>query len=266
MKVRNIEITHPDKILFPESKITKLDVVNYYEKFGSKMLPFLKGRPISLVRNPDGIDAQGFYQRHPAESFPNYIDRIKIKEKDGEKSLYIAVDDMDDLIYLSNLGVLEYHSWLSNVEDIEHPDILIFDLDPDKNADWKRVVEGALWLKQRLEKDKLKPAARVSGGKGIHVVASHKDKMTWKKSKDYARKIAEELESEDPGSYLTNMSKDKRKGKIFIDYLRNERGSTAVAPYSLRARPNAPVCMPVDWGDVNYSLKPNKYTLKDLMK
>lgn len=260
--IQNIEITHPDKILFPESKISKLDVAKYYEKVSDKILPFLKGRPVTLVRNPEGINEKGFYQRHPFESFPEYIERVKIKEKSGEKDLYIAIDEVSDLIYLSNLGVLEYHAWLSKIEDLEHPDMLIFDLDPDPKSDWNKVIEAALWLKERLEKQGFKPKARVSGGKGIHVVAYYKEKITWKRSKEFTKNIALELVEYDPDNYLIDLSKAKRAGKVFIDFYRNERGATAVVPYSLRARPGASICMEVNWEDVNSELRPDKFKLQ----
>lgn len=265
MQIKGIEITHPERILFPEDKITKLDIAQYYEKYSKDILKYLKGRAVSLVRNPAGINKQGFYQRHPSESFPDYIERVKINEKSGEEDIYIALDEVKDLIYLSNLGVIEYHAWLSKIDDLEHPDILIFDLDPDKDANWKKVIEAAFWIKQRLEKDGLTPNVRVSGGKGIHIVADHKKKMSWDESKEYTKSIAQELVETDSNNYLIDMSKKDRKGKIFIDFYRNERGATAVVPYSLRARAGAPVCMPIEWSEVNEKLKPNQFKLKDLV-
>jgi bifunctional non-homologous end joining protein LigD len=264
MKVHNIEITHHDKILFPESNITKLEVVKYYEKFANKIIKFLIDRPVSLVRNPAGINQRGFYQRHPNENFPEYIERVKIIEKSGQVDTYIAIDQIEDLIYLSNLGVLEYHAWLSKISDIEHPDTLIFDLDPDKDADWKKVIDAAHWLNSRLKEDGFRPEARVSGGKGIHVVANYNKQVTWEDSKEYTKQIAEELVNTNK-VYMIDLSKEKRSKRIFIDFYRNQRGSTAIVPYSLRARANAPICMKIDWKDLNYTTKPDSFKLKMLV-
>lgn len=265
MTVAGVEITHPERVLFPEDGITKLDVVNYYHKVAKKMIPFLTNRAVSLVRSPGGIDEGRFYQKHPSENFPEYIDRIKIKEKDGETNLYIEIDSENDLVYLANLGTIEFHTWLSKVQDLEHPDICIIDFDPDLSDVWKYVIDGIKYLKKEVEELGFESEARVTGGKGVHLVFEYKQKTTWPDAKAFAKSLAQKLVDQDPEHYTLDMSKEKRKGKIFLDYLRNERGSTAVSPYSLRTKPGAPFAKPIPWTEVTYELKPNKFKLKDIV-
>lgn len=261
MKIVGVEITNPDKILFPESKITKLDIAQYYEKVADKILPELKNRQISLVRSPEGIGEVKFYQKHPSESFPDYIERVKIKEKEGT-GIYIEIDSLNDIIYLVNIGVLEFHAGNSLLSDYEHPDRIIFDLDPSEDASFDFVFQGALILKYLLDKLGLKNSVKTSGGKGFHVIAELKKKMNWEETKDYTKAIADSVVEHFPDKFTTALPKHKRKGKVFIDYLRNTRGGTTVAAYSTRARENAPVSMPIDWQDIE-KVKPDQFTIKD---
>lgn len=266
MKIKDIEITHPDKLIFPEDGITKLEVVKYYEHVADKMLPFLLGRPVSLVRSPAGIAKGMFYQKHPAESFPKYIERVTIQEK-TESDTYITLDEVKDLIYLANYGVIEFHTWLASLPDLEHPDQLIIDIDPGSGSNWSSVIEAALFAKSSFEGEGLAPQLKVTGGKGLHVWSTlPRNKYTWEESKALAKSWAEQLVAENPDLYTINPRKDERESKAFLDYLRNERGATAVCAHSLRARPGAAVAMPVDWTDLDDGLKPNQFKLHALLE
>lgn len=262
--IRSIKITHPSKILFPKSKITKLELVNYYLKVEKLILKELKDRPITLIRSPHGLggDIQ-FVQKHPSESFPEYIERVKIKEKDGHTDYYIEIDQIDDILYLLNLGVLEFHTTNSRLSDYEHPDRMIFDLDPDKELDLKHVYKCARDIKAELEERGFKPIIKTSGGKGFHIMVQIKEKMNWDEVHAYAKEIADKLALQND-LYTTVVSKDQRKGKIFIDYLRNSRGATTVAAYSTRAKEGAPISMPIEWKDLEKT-KPNQFTIKDFL-
>lgn len=260
IEVKGVRVTHPGRILYPKSKITKLDIINYYIKAEKKILPFLKDRTISMVRSPGGIDEGSFYQKHPTEDFPDYIKRVKIKEKEGLDT-YITIDEIEDLIYLVNLGVLEFHVGNSLISDYEHPHRIIFDLDPGEGAKYEYIVEGSYALKEILDEAKLKNSVKTSGGKGFHIIAELGGKMEWDDAKDVSLQIAKILESKFPDKFTTKLLKKDRVGKVFIDYLRNERGATAICAYSTRARENAPISMPIDWKDVE-KVKPNQFTMK----
>lgn len=262
IEISGVKVTNPGRILFPKSKITKLDVVNYYVKVQNKILPFLKDRTISMVRSPGGINNGKFYQKHPSENFPDYIERVKIKEKEGP-DIYITIDQVEDLIYLVNLGVLEFHVGNSTILDYEHPDKIIFDLDPGEGARYEYIIEGSYELKNILDNMNLKNLVKTSGGKGFHIIGELNEKMSWKESKSMSLDIARELESKYPKKFTTSLPKENRVGKVFIDYLRNERGGTTVAAYSTRAREYAPISMPINWKDVG-KVKPDEFTIKSI--
>ncbi len=261
IEIRGIKVTHPNKILYPKSKITKLDIINYYLKVEKKFLEVLDDRILSLVRAPEGIDKQKFFQKHPAENFPDYIDKIKIKEKEGV-GYYITIDQIEDIIYLVNLGVLEFHVGNSTAADFEHPTRIIFDLDPGEGSKYEYIVEGSYELKDILDDMGLKNSVKTSGGKGFHIIAELDKKTTWKESKDLSFEIAKELAGNSPIKFTTSLPKEDRVGRVFIDYLRNERGATAIAAYSTRAREGASISMPISWKDVE-KVKPNEFTIKD---
>lgn len=264
MVLNGIEITNSERIVFTKGSITKGDVAKYYSKNSDKILPFLKDRAVSLVRNPKGLKEKGFFQKHPQESFPQYIERVRIKEESGGSDLYITLDSVEDLVFLSNIGVIEYHTWLSKVDDLEHPDIFIFDLDPDRAISWQDLCEGAFWLKERLNKDGFETKARVSGGKGIHIIGEYKKKTNWDDSKSYTRGIAEELAAENK-LFITSMSKKERRGKVFVDFYRNSRGSTAIVPYSLRSREGGGICMEVEWEQLKSIGSSDKFKIRDFI-
>lgn len=263
--IAGVAISHPDKELWPAGKtrkpITKKDLAAYYQTVARRLLPHIAGRPLSLVRAPDGIDGQHFFQRHAMEGMQG-TSFIKVK---GEPKPYLMVDDIAGLIGLAQAGGLELHPWGCKKGDPETPELLVFDLDPAPGLDFGRVMEAAKDMGDRLKALGLKPFLKATGGKGLHVVvpvkASPKKPLTWDDTKDFAREVCKSLEREQPERYTTNMSKAKRKGKIFLDYLRNGRTATAVAPWSPRARPEATIALPLSWAQLKRGFDPSDYTI-----
>ncbi|MGE0757700.1 MAG: DNA ligase D, partial [Pirellulaceae bacterium] len=247
--VAGVRITHPERIVFPEMGLTKLAIAEYYEAVGPWMLPYVADRPLTLMRCPRGRAQACFYQKHLADGAPDGTRSVPIAEKHGERQ-YIVVDDLQGLIALVQMGALELHPWPARTDKIESPDMLIFDLDPGEGVPWRGVVAGAFAVREQLADLGLESFPRTTGGKGLHVVAPLARRNSWEELKSFARAIAQELARQRPTEWIANMSKAKRHGKVFIDYLRNQRGATAVANYSTRARPGATVALPVTWDEL----------------
>lgn len=242
-------LTHPERVVYPESDITKGEIANYYLAVADQMLPHVLDRPLSLVRCPEGRAKQCFFQKHPPMGISEALRRVQIREKGGVAT-YLTIQDTEGLLALIQFGGLEIHLWGSRADDLEHPDRIIFDLDPGPDVEWSAVVEGAVTLRDILAELGLVSFCKTTGGKGLHVVLPIARKSSWVEVKEFSRSVAEFMARMNPAQYLVNMSKAQRSGKIFVDYLRNERGSTAVAPFSTRARPGAPVAMPVSWKEL----------------
>ncbi|MFZ0390109.1 MAG: DNA ligase D, partial [Calditrichia bacterium] len=259
-----ITLSNPDKVLYPEMGLTKMQLAEYYEKVAGWILPHVEKRPLTLVRCPSGHNKNCFYQKHLNETVPDAIHSVKIKEKEDEENPYMYIDDAAGLITLVQMGVLEIHPWGSRVDKLEKPDIMIFDLDPDKGMEWGRVVNAARTLRETLDSLGLQSFLKTSGGKGLHLVVPLQRRTDWDDTKSFARAVAEFHTRKSPEEFIATMSKAKRKGKIFIDYLRNGRGATSVAPYSTRARSGAPVSAPIRWDELSESLKPGSYTVENL--
>lgn len=259
--IDNVKITHPNKVLFYNPLITKLDVINYYKGISDLIIPFLKDRPISMVRSPNGIKGPKFYQKHPTESFPEYIERVVIKEA-TEEDVYITVDQVNDLLYLVNIGVLEFHVWGSKVDSIENPDTMVFDLDPSEQ-DVKKLRELAWILKELLETNGYIPNIKTSGSKGFHIYTSVKN-LNWSDLFLISKTVAETIMYKNPLLYTTEFSKHKRGNKIFIDYLRNQRGSTTVSAYSLRIKEALPLSMPFRWSELD-KITPTSFNISNFM-
>lgn len=257
------KLTNPDKILYPEDKISKEDVAKYYENIQKWILPFISNRPLTLVRCPAGYK-ECFYQKHITHSSPESLQSVTIKEKNG-KSEYIYINNAAGLLALPQLGVLEVHPWGSRIEDIEHPDQIILDLDPSPEVPWKEVVAAAKDIKNHLLKFKLKSFVKTTGGKGLHVVVPIKPEYNWDEIKNFSKTFVTFLEKSKPEKYISKMSKQQRKGKIFIDYLRNQKGATAVAPYSTRARLHAPVSTPLAWNELTNNFYDTYYTISTVL-
>ena len=241
-----IRLSHPDRVLYPDQGITKRDLALYYESVEDWIMPHVENRPLTLVRCPEGYNKQCFYQRHTRESVGPAIHSIPIKEgRDAAAFLYI--DSLSGLIALVQMGVLELHTWGSRKERIERPDRLIFDLDPDPSVSWLDLKDAAQTIKSGLSELGLTAFVKTTGGKGLHVVTPITPKQDWDFVKEFSKAVAQSLVKAAPDQYTATMSKSKRAGKIFIDYLRNARTASAVCAYSPRARPGAPVSMPVSW-------------------
>ena len=261
--VEGIEISNPDKLIYKVSKITKIEVVKYYQKVAKKMLPFLQNRIISAVRCPDGIEKDIFFKKH-LEDGREGISRINLKNKNNKLEDYYYINSIEGLISEARMNTIEFHIWGSRVNSINSPNIMVFDLDPDENLSIKKLRDGVRDLKSILDDLQLKSYLKTSGGKGYHVVVPIKD-VNWKEFRGIAKNIAELMETKWPEKYTSNIRLAKRKNKIFIDWIRNIKGATSIAPYSLRARPNAPVSMPISWKELD-TIKPNEITLKKCLE
>ncbi|MDO7843096.1 DNA ligase D [Sphingomonas immobilis] len=246
----HVKVSSRDRLVFPESDVTKGDLADYYAKVAPVMLPWAANRPISLVRCPQGRGKACFFQKHDAGSFGDHVKQVPIREKDGGSEDYLYLDDADGLVACVQMGTIEFHGWGSSVATLEQPDRMVFDLDPDEGLDFGHVKKAAADLKEHLAEIGLTSFAMLSGGKGVHVVVPLKPQAEWPAVKDFADRFSRALAGAEPERFTATMSKAKRKGRIFIDWLRNQRGSTAVLPYVARARAGAPVAVPVSWAEL----------------
>ncbi|MCX5771817.1 MAG: DNA ligase D [Candidatus Hydrogenedentes bacterium] len=268
VRIAGVTLSNPDRVVYPEQGISKRGLAEYYEEVADWILPHIVGRPMMLVRCPKGRHKNCFYQKHINETLPEPIRGIEVMEKGGP-TIYIAIDDLAGLIALVQFGALELHPWGSNEKKIEQPDRITFDLDPGPDVPWDAVVTAAHLVRDRLEEAGLRSFVKTTGGKGLHVVAPLKPSRArggadWDEVKSFTKAIADGIVREDRSRYIATMSKAKRAGKIFVDYLRNSRGATAVAAYSTRARQGAPVATPLRWDELTPDMRPDKYTIQNL--
>lgn len=243
-------ITNRDRVIFPDDGYTKGQLADYYAALAPLMLPSLAQRPISLVRCPQGRARKCFFQKHDSGSFGEEVHHVPIREKDGGVEDYLYVETAAGILACVQMGTIEFHGWCSRTDEVEYPDRMIFDLDPDEGLDFADVRQAALDIRARLADLGLASFAMLSGGKGVHVVVPLSRGHSWEAHKDFSRRFAEAMSLAEPERFIATMSKAKRKGKIFIDWLRNQRGSTAIMPYSVRARPGAPVAVPISWNEL----------------
>ncbi|KHD89016.1 MAG: hypothetical protein OM95_06050 [Bdellovibrio sp. ArHS] len=255
------EISNPDKILYAKEKITKLDVTKFYQDYADLILPHLKDRPLNLLRCPEGTSKQCFFQKHISGKIPESLTPVSIKERSGTKS-YFTLDSPEGLLALSQMGAFEIHVWGSRREAVEHPDLIVMDFDPGPGVSWKQVVQGAEDLKEILDGLGLKSFLKVSGGKGLHVHIPVAPIYSWDQIKSFSQTLAQEMAQRNPDLYTATLSKKARDKKIFVDYLRNGRGATAVMPYSLRARDKSSVAMPIEWKELRKIKGPDQFTLE----
>lgn len=258
-----VAISNRERVIFPESGQTKGQLADYYAAIAPLMLPFAGQRPISLVRCPQGRGKKCFFQKHDSGRFGSNVHQIPIREKDGGNEDYIYVEDAAGLLQCVQMGTIEFHGWGARTSDVEAPDRMVFDLDPDEGIDFGDVKRAAEHIRDRLSDLGLVSFAMLSGGKGVHVVVPLDTGHSWTAHKDFARRFAEALSLAEPERFLATMSKAKRKGKIFIDWLRNQRGATAVLPYSARAREGAPVAVPIAWGELKDMAHAHPFSIAD---
>ncbi len=245
-EIEGVRVTHPDRVLFPGINVTKRTLIEYYVSIADRILPHVVERPLSIVRCPDGAGGDCFFQKHASAGFPKAFKPVKIREKRGSDT-YLYIEDVGGLVAAVQIGVLELHIWGSHVATLEQPDRIVFDFDPDETLDFGAVKSAATEMRERLTALGLTSFAMASGGKGLHVVVPLTPRHDWDDVKGFAEAMARVMAAEHPERYLAEMSKDRRKGRIFIDYLRNGRGATAIAPFSSRARKGAPLAWPVAW-------------------
>ncbi len=252
--VKGVKISSPEKIIFKEQDITKEDVINYYSNVSERMLPYVKHRILSIVRCPKGVSQACFYKKHPG---PGTIGVITMTVPSGnETDEFFYIENATGLISEAQMGTLEFHTWGSSIDNIEYPDMMVFDLDPDEEMDLNKVRQGVEDVKSILDELSLKSYLKISGGKGYHVVVPLKPSASWDKFHNFAQQVAEVMENKWPDRYTSNVRKANRKNKIFIDWIRNARGATSIAAYSLRARKGALVSMPISWDEL-YTVAPN---------
>lgn len=261
--IAGVSLTHPDRVLWQGQGITKQELAEFYLAIGDWLLPHLIDRPLTLLRCPSGSEQHCFVQRHPWTGSSTFIRRERVQAKKGEQ-VVLSVSDIEGVIALVQAGVLEMHVWGATMADIEHPDRLVFDFDPGDGVRWSSVIEAAVAMRERLRNARLESFAKTTGGKGLHVVVPLKPKASWSEVEAFARSVARAMADDEPERYTATSAKRERDGRIYIDYLRNAREATAIAPYSTRAREGAPVATPVDWDELSPDLKPNGFTVANL--
>jgi len=261
-----VKISSRERVIFPDSGQTKGDLADYYAGIAPLMLPFAANRPVSLVRCPQGRARKCFFQKHDSGAFGDHVHHVPIREKGGGTEDYIYLDDAEGLLACVQMGTIEFHGWASRADAVEAPDRMIFDLDPDEGMDFARVRDAAADIRDQLSDIGLVSFAMLSGGKGVHVVVPLTPDHDWETHKDFASRFAHALSTAEPDRFVATMSKVKRKGRIFIDWLRNQRGSTAILPYSARARAGAPVAVPIAWDELSGMKDAHPFDIGDVEK
>lgn len=264
-RLAGVTLSHPERILWPEQGLSKRALAQFYADIADWILPHVVDRPLSLLRCPEGHDRECFFQRHLSEARLPAVDAVPIREK-AKVADHVVIHDLAGLISLIQLGVLEIHPWGARAQAPERPDLMVFDLDPDPAVDWSAVCAAALEVRERLRGLGLESYLKVTGGKGLHVVAPLKPALDWDAHKAFTRALAESMARDAPRLYTANMSKAKRRGRIFVDYLRNGRGATAIAAYCTRARPGAPVAAPLRWEELDGLAGADLYTVANLRR
>ena len=260
-----VNITHPDKVIATKPTIIKQELIDYYQAIAPTMLPYLKDRPLTMQRFVDGINKEGFYQKEAAEYFPDYIKRVTVK-KEGGVLHHAVVNNAASLVYLANQLVVVFHVWLSKTNKLNKPDHIIFDLDPSTH-NFSQVRSTALNLKKLLESLGLVPFVMTTGSRGLHVLTPIKPQENFDTVREFAHDIAQLMVNQNSETLTLEMRKEKRGTKIFVDYLRNGFGATGVAPYSVRARAEAPIATPLEWDEVSKTtLKPDQWNIKNIFK
>ena len=258
--VLGVRLTHPDRVYYPDLGFTKVDLAFYYVTIADVVLPYLDGRPLTLVRCPDGVGGETFYQKHPGHWTPPQVRRFV---NPGKAEEYLFVDSVPGLVALAQVGILEIHPWNSRTSHLEQPDQVILDLDPDEALPFSRVAEAARRVRALLTDRGLESFVKTTGGKGLHVCVPLLPEHGWQELEDFTRAVAQRLAKDEPGAFTANMAKSARKGKVYVDYLRNVRGANAVGAFSTRAKPGAPVSFPVGWDELDRLRGPADFTVAE---
>jgi bifunctional non-homologous end joining protein LigD len=261
-----VTLTHPDKVLYVRQGITKQELAEYYLAVAEWILPYVANRPLSVVRCPRGNSKTCFFQRHATPDLPQQILPVRVPGSGQMESPYMMIKDVKGLMALTQSGVLELHPWAAKVETANRPDSLTIDLDPHEDMGWSKVKEAALEVRDRLDALGLQSFLKLTGGKGLHVVAPINQRPDWDTVKNFTRILAQNMVKDSPELYTAHSRKSQRRGKIFIDYLRNEYGASAIAPYSTRCKASAPIAMPIDWEELPEITRPDQYTLRKVRK
>lgn len=263
--VAGVKLSNPDRVVYADQGVTKKDLAEYYAEVGEHLLRYARTRPLSLVRCPEGSEEQCFYQKHPGPAFASSLPRVPIEESEGVED-YLYLESVADIVALIQAGVLEIHAWGSSVDDLERPDQLVFDLDPADDVPLEFTKRMARTTRDVLAQLGLTGFLKATGGKGLHVVVPLTPDTDWDTTKAFAKGVAEAIAAGDPERLTTNMSKAKRGGKVFIDYLRNGRGATAIVPYSTRSRSGAPVAVPLRWDELSRLESPGAYDMRSVRR
>jgi len=264
IEIESVTITSPDKVIWKSPKVTKLDLINYYNKIAPRILPFLENRLISTIRCPNGSEHEIFFKKH-LESPRKGIKKILVPGKNGKKEDYYYISNIEGLISEVQMNSYEFHIWGCLAKNINHPDMMVFDLDPDENMKIEKVRQGVKDLKSILDNLGLTSFLKTSGGKGYHVVVPIKSLKNWEKFRTFSKNIATLMATKWPDRYVSNVRKENRRNKIFIDWIRNTKKATSVAPYSIRIRKKATVSMPISWKELD-TIKPNEITIAEALK
>jgi bifunctional non-homologous end joining protein LigD len=263
--VGGVRITHPDRVVYPDQGVTKGALAQYYAAVADHVLPHVRGRPAVLVRCPDGLGQPCFYQKHAGPWAPASLRRVRIAEK-AKTAEYLVIDDVTGLLGLIQMGVLEIHTWNAQARRLEAPDRVVFDLDPGPDVPWRAVVVAARLVRSQLEASGLRSFVKTTGGKGLHVVAPIDPGPGWSECFAFTERVVEALVAEVPQALTGTMAKAARHGKIFVDYLRNQRGATSVAAFSTRARPGAPVSVPLSWEELGSIRAADQFTIGNIAR
>ncbi len=262
IEVAGVPLTHPERVLWEDQGVTKQELAEFYAGIADWLLPHLVNRPLTLMRCPGGAQKKCFIQRHSWAGMSSFIHPDMVSDGTGKQEV-LTVRDIQGVVALVQAGVLEMHVWGATLDDLERPDRLIFDFDPGEGVEWPRVIEGAQAVRARLKALGLESFVKTTGGKGLHVVLPLKPKAPWDEALSFTRQIAEAMAADEPDRYTTTSVKQEREGRIYIDYLRNNREASAVAPYSTRSRAGAPVAMPLAWEELSAAIRPNGFTVEN---
>ncbi len=261
----SVALSNTNRMFYPEIGVTKRALAEYYTEIADWIMPHLANRPLTVVRCPEGWQKQCFFQKHFQDTASEVLRSIPIMGKDGLQ-YYSVADNIEGVIDLVQMGALEIHVWGSREDKLEQPDMMIFDLDPAPEVEWASTITAARLMRERLSDLGLATFVKTTGGKGLHIVAPLTPRAGWETVKSFSRAVAESIVREAPGEYVSTMSREKRKGKIFVDYLRNVRGATSIAPYSTRSRQGAPISTPVAWDELTVDLKSDTYNFHNIRR